>query len=196
MNYNVKVTVKNSQGYELVKRFNFTTVESMEYCDMYRILYKVAKENYHLEINDGHKHPCRNKPISFEELCSQLLKWRFTETRTTSSWERIEKWSTPVTMVFPCNMFLNTFFHSEWDGTFFELEPSEDSLMKVSFEKVKDFFEKHGMDLHKSKTEGLWYTHEHIDIILDAAVPHGCHVMIRKRYFESDFVRKVERVEL
>ena len=189
-NYRLKVTVKNSAGNELVKAFNFTTVEEMEYPQMYITFYALVKDGYHLEISSGHKRPSKNLPLSFEKLCVAIKEWRFYETKSTAHYETNHTWKYKMSLNFPCEVDLHC-FNSEWGGTYFEITMDEKTLVNADFDSIKAAFEKHGLDLHKSKTDGLWYSHS----FLELTALHNS-ILIRERITSYNWVYKEERTEL
>lgn len=190
MKYNVRITVKNSGGNELVKIFNFTTVDNMEFPDMYRILYDLVKDGYFLKISEGHRKPNRKTPIPFEKLCTAIREWRFYETKMTAQYETKHLWKYETSLVFPCEVSVK-YFHSEWGGTFFEIAFEEKSLVEASFDSVKAHLEKYHIDLHKSKTEGLWYSHKYLDL---QCTTHT--IIVGRRYSTTEWVSKTEKIEL
>lgn len=194
--YHVRVSVKNSTGNELVKIFNFTTVSKLDNINRIKlvcVLSKIAKENYNLKIEDHWKHPAKNTPTEFIELCHALSEWRFYETRREGKYEETTEHVHLFSMQFPTDIELRS-FHSDWGGTFFELTVKDNVLthfINVDFEKVKKEFESHSLDLHKSKTEGLWYTHYNVQL-----VPVCNELMVEQQVKSYKWVCKEEKVEL
>ena len=162
-NYRLVLSVKNSAGNELHKSWNFSC-RIKEHCILHRILDSLHKKNYHRIIHSGWKNSGKNVPISFEELCQKVKDFRFYEQETIVKQQPKYSLEYVFTMPFPCEVTLDKYFHSDWGGTFFELTTPEESLVKIDYEKIANLFKTKGLDLLKSKTDGLWYTHYFIEM--------------------------------
>jgi hypothetical protein len=188
MNYNVRIAVKNSTGNELAKVFNFTVTSDLKMVDIFLILRALVKENYSVHLGPGCRRH-RGTAISFEVLCKTLKELRFYETKSVSKEVTSDAWEYVTSLEFPCDVYVRS-FHSEWGGTFFEIT-SDEKLIKMSFDGIRTHLEKYNIDLFKSKTEGLWYTHRWIEL---TDLHHS--ILIRKKNIVHEWVNKTEKVEL
>ena len=191
-NYRVRIAVNNSEGREQAVVFNFTTVVDMEYSDMYRILCTLVKEEYHLRIIDGHKKPAKKIPMPFEKLCAVIKEWRFYETKKSRCIVEKHEWKYMFSLDFPCEPFLKC-FHSDWGGTFFEITFEEKHLVEANYDSIKATFEKYGLDLCKSKTEGLWYSHSYLEL---TDLSKSKSILVRKRTTRYEWIDDIKKIEL
>ena len=184
----VRLSVKDSRGNEQAKVFNFNTVENMDLPKLYSILGALVKESYSMHI-EGYYKKHRGEALSFEQLCKSLIAWRFYETKTVYKEITSDAWQYVTSLDFPCDIHVRS-FHSDWGGTFFEIT-SDEKLVNISFDGVKAHLEKYNIDLFKSKTEGLWYTHRWIEL----TDIHNS-ILIRKKDIVHEWITKTEKIEL
>lgn len=160
MVYSIKISCDTKCGSNsyTCKSKTFNVETSLEMALVFNIVEMCRKQNYECTI-------CRNKEcepsIPLGEALEEISNLRFYKVEV--SYEQIEHHRQLSPIVFPAPIeVLRCWSPENVDITFFELECSD--LVNINFNALKREFEDRGLDLHKSKTEGVWYTHNDVDI--------------------------------
>lgn len=179
----------NLECKSLVKAFNVETSLTMPL--VHNLVKAACKSNYNVATRICFKKKGR-PTLSLEELIEQVHKHRFYKTEVVYDSKPVEHVCPLPSIVFPTPVkILRCWSHNNVNVTFFELECVSD-LASINFDALKKEFEDRGLDLCKSKTEGVWYTHNDIDItMLD-----NIHFDMIKITIEHEYVKMERKVEL
>lgn len=153
MKYNVRLSVKNSKGNEVAKVWNVNC--SINFGELTIALWAFAKRNYNVQVNYGYKKH-RGKACTLEELLSEVKNFRFKEVVTSSSYQYV---ANEKTMSIPLPPYTLITWCSDWHNksyTFFQIQLSN-TLIEPSFKEFRELFEKNGLSLRESCTEGIWF---------------------------------------
>lgn len=148
------------------------------------------KKNYSCTIKPK---KAKHRPVlSLDEALKQIQKLRFYKTEVVYDSKPVECVCPLPSIVFPAPVkIVRCWSHENVNITFFELECTSD-LVSINFDALKKAFEDRGLDLCKSKTEGVWYTHNDIDIsMLD-----DTHLDMIKTTIKYEYTKKERKVEL
>lgn len=179
----------NLECKSLVKAFNVETSLTMPL--VHNLVAAACKSNYNVATRICFKKKGR-PTLSLEELIEQVHKHRFYRTEKILDRVVTEDVIPLKDIIFPMSIrIVRCWSTANANITFFELDTNS-NLSCINFDALKDEFEAQGLDLCKSKTEGVWYTHNDIDLhIADETI-----MEIVKHVQKIDYVSKEVKVEL
>ena len=194
MKYSIKIECENQKSV-----LNFQSeLDSSVLVELFK---RVVKSNYRVSITSIPFWNRRAKrSLETALLWAKDVKFYKDVVETTYTHEHERKHL--FSMAFPAYIHVADFWHSDWGGTFFRLNLQEEEnthFVSPDFEKCREEFVKHNLDLHKSKTSGIWYTHYNVELVENYSVelPENCNeLLIEKDIVTSKAETKTVRVEI